>query len=185
MPNSRCLATRDTVCGAGFVCPATVTEPRSDNKAVELLAHTAGLAEAYPEDKYLVVQHRQALGHVAGMTRDGLNDAPTGRQAEFGIAVSTATGVSKRAASVASSTSGRTNNVALAEQGRTSYALFARRVVNGALMVALINWRVPRSGAQPEPGGAGLREAVADQVTAVALHSVAANPELRRALRRA
>ena len=70
------------------------------NKTVDLFAGADGFAEVYPEDKYIVVQHLQASGHVTGMTGDGVNDAPALRQAEVGIAVSTATDVAKGAASV-------------------------------------------------------------------------------------
>ena len=73
---------------------------QAGNKAVDLLAGADGFAEVYPEDKYIVVQHLQASGHVTGMTGDGVNDAPALRQAEVGIAVSTATDVAKGAASV-------------------------------------------------------------------------------------
>src|SRR5512135_3490540 len=40
------------------------------NKTVDLLAGADGFAEVYPEDKYIVVQHLQAAGHVTGMTGD-------------------------------------------------------------------------------------------------------------------
>ena len=45
-------------------------------EALDLLAGADGFAEVYPEDKYIVVQHLQAAGHVTGMTGDGVNDAP-------------------------------------------------------------------------------------------------------------
>ena len=60
------------------------------DEAVRLLASADGFAEVYPEDKYIVVQRLQAAGHVTGMTGDGVNDAPALRQAEVGIAVSSA-----------------------------------------------------------------------------------------------
>jgi magnesium-transporting ATPase (P-type) len=37
---------------------------------VDLLAGADGFAEVYPEDKYTVVKHLQAAGHVTGMTGD-------------------------------------------------------------------------------------------------------------------
>ncbi len=89
-----------------------------------------GFAEVYPEDKYIVVQHLQAAGHVTGMTGDGVNDAPALRQAEVGIAVSTATDVTKEAASVVLTEAGLTNIVALVEQGRTIYQRILTWIVN-------------------------------------------------------
>jgi plasma-membrane proton-efflux P-type ATPase len=100
------------------------------NKAVDLLADADGFAEVYPEDKYIVVQYLQAAGHVTGMTGDGVNDAPALRQAEVGIAVSTATDVAKGAASVVLTESGLTNIVALVEQGRTIYQRILTWIIN-------------------------------------------------------
>ena len=102
----------------------------ASNQAVDLLAGADGFAEVYPEDKYIVVQHLQAAGHVTGMTGDGVNDAPALRQAEVGIAVSTATDVAKGAASVVLTEPGLTNIVALVEQGRTIYQRILTWIIN-------------------------------------------------------
>ncbi len=103
---------------------------QAGNGAVDLLAGADGFAEVYPEDKYLVVQHLQAAGHVTGMTGDGVNDAPALRQAEVGIAVSTATDVAKGAASVVLTEPGLTNIVTLVEQGRTIYQRILTWIIN-------------------------------------------------------
>jgi len=107
-----------------------IASAKAGNETVDLLAGADGFAEVYPEDKYSVVQHLQAAGHVAGMTGDGVNDAPALRQAEVGIAVSTATDVAKGAASVVLTEPGLTNIVALVEQGRTIYQRILTWIVN-------------------------------------------------------
>ena len=107
-----------------------VASAQSGNEAVDMLAGADGLAEVYPEDKYIVVRHLQAAGHVTGMTGDGVNDAPALRQAEVGIAVSTATDVAKGAASVVLTEPGLTNIVALVEQGRTIYQRILTWIIN-------------------------------------------------------
>jgi plasma-membrane proton-efflux P-type ATPase len=112
------------------VADLKATSAKAGNEAVDLLAGADGFAEVYPEDKYLVVQHLQAAGHVAGMTGDGVNDAPALRQAEVGIAVSSATDVAKGAASVVLTEPGLINILALVEQGRTIYQRVLTWVVN-------------------------------------------------------
>ena len=104
--------------------------PQAGGRAVDPLAGADGLAEVFPEDKYTVVQRLQAAGHVTGMTGDGVNDAPALRQAEVGIAVSTATDVAKGAASVVLTEPGLTNIVALVEQGRTIYQRLLTWIIN-------------------------------------------------------
>jgi plasma-membrane proton-efflux P-type ATPase len=96
----------------------------------DVIEDSGGLAEVYPEDKYRVVQLLQQAGHVTGMTGDGVNDAPALRQAEVGIAVSTATDVAKGAASVVLTEPGLTNIVALVEQGRVIYQRILTWIIN-------------------------------------------------------
>ena len=103
---------------------------QAGSESIDLLAGADGFAEVYPEDKYIVVQHLQAAGHVTGMTGDGVNDAPALRQAEVGIAVSSATDVAKGAANVVLTEPGLTNIVSLVEQGRTIYQRILTWIIN-------------------------------------------------------
>ena len=103
---------------------------QAGDPAADIFSGADGFAEVFPEDKYIVVQHLQAAGHVTGMTGDGVNDAPALRQAEVGIAVSTATDVAKGAASVILTEPGLTNIVALVEQGRTIYQRILTWIIN-------------------------------------------------------
>jgi len=66
----------------------------------KIIEESDGFAEIYPEDKYKIVKLFQARGHMVGMTGDGVNDAPALKQAEMGIAVSSATDVAKASASM-------------------------------------------------------------------------------------
>ena len=103
---------------------------KGGSETADLFAGADGFAEVFPEDKYIVVKHLQAAGHVTGMTGDGVNDAPALRQAEVGIAVSTATDVAKGAASVVLTDPGLTNILALVEQGRTIYQRILTWIIN-------------------------------------------------------
>lgn len=103
---------------------------QADNTTIDLFAGADGFAEVYPEDKYIIVKHLQDAGHVTGMTGDGVNDAPALRQAEVGIAVSTATDVAKSAASVVLTEAGLTNIVALVEHGRAIYQRILTWIIN-------------------------------------------------------
>ena len=82
-------------------------------------------AGVLPEDKFHLVQAFQRHGHVTGMTGDGVNDAPALKQAEVGIAVSSATDVAKASASLVLTTPGLGNVVAAV---RTSRRIYQRMV---------------------------------------------------------
>ena len=57
-------------------------------------------AGVFPEDKIRLVRAFRKCGAVVGMSGDGVNDAPALRQAEAGVAVSSATDVAKAAAAL-------------------------------------------------------------------------------------
>jgi H+-transporting ATPase len=71
----------------------------SEAEQAKIIEDFDGFAEIYPEDKYQIVKLLQSSGHMVGMTGDGVNDAPALKQAEMGIAVSSASDVAKAAAS--------------------------------------------------------------------------------------
>jgi H+-transporting ATPase len=81
----------------------------------------AVFAGVLPEDKYKLVKAFQQAGHTVGMCGDGANDAPALRQAQIGIAVSTATDVAKSAAGVVLTDPGLAGIVASVKEGRITF----------------------------------------------------------------
>jgi H+-transporting ATPase len=78
-------------------------------------------AGVLPEDKYNLVKSFQKDHHIVGMCGDGANDAPALRQAQIGIAVSTATDVAKSAAGMVLIKPGLEGIVAAVNEGRLTF----------------------------------------------------------------
>ena len=81
----------------------------------------AVFAGVLPEGKYDLVKAFQKSGHPVGMCGDGANDAPALRQAQMGIAVSTATDVAKSAAGIVLTKPGLGGIVASVKEGRETF----------------------------------------------------------------
>jgi H+-transporting ATPase len=99
----------------GALCPPgpIPSDIRPENFAV--------FAGVLPEDKYKLVKAFQQAGHIVGMCGDGANDAPALRQAQMGIAVSTATDVAKSAAGLVLTDPGLVGIVASVKEGRITF----------------------------------------------------------------
>jgi plasma-membrane proton-efflux P-type ATPase len=122
---------RDVGATVGLPSIARASELRDAGpRAAEVALAADGFAEVFPDDKFRAVSALQAAGHVVGMTGDGVNDAPALRQAEVGIAVSSATDIAKGAASAVLTTAGLTGIVDLVRHGRATYQRVLTWIVN-------------------------------------------------------
>jgi H+-transporting ATPase len=99
----------------GTICPPG---PIPADVRPEQFAVFAGIL---PEGKFDLVKAFQKSGHTVGMCGDGANDAPALRQAQMGIAVSTATDVAKSAAGIVLTKPGLGGIVASVKEGRVTF----------------------------------------------------------------
>ena len=96
-------------------------------------AQFAVFAGVLPEDKYKLVKAFQKSGHTVGMCGDGANDAPALRQAQMGIAVSTATDVAKSAAGMVLTEPGLAGIVAAVKEGRITFQRIQTYTLNSII----------------------------------------------------
>ena len=104
--------------------------PIPDGVLPEQFAVFAGV---FPEGKYKLVQAFQKSGHTVGMCGDGANDAPALRQAQMGIAVSTATDVAKSAAGIVLIKPGLGGIVASVKEGRVIFQRIQTYALNSII----------------------------------------------------
>lgn len=138
---------------------ATAVEGRSlsemdDEQLRECVKDTNVFARVSPEHKVRLVDAVKANGNIAAMTGDGVNDAPSLKHADIGIAMGiTGTDVSKEAADMILTDDNFASIVRAVSEGRTIYANI-RKVVGfllscniGEILVIflamLFGWDVP------------------------------------------
>jgi H+-transporting ATPase len=107
------IADKVGIAGTVFPAQAISGDLKTDGYGV--------FARVVPEQKYQLVKALQHQDHVVGMCGDGVNDAPALRQAQIGIAVSTATDVAKGAAGLVLTEPGLAGVVAAVREGRIGF----------------------------------------------------------------
>lgn len=95
----------------------------SDEQLREVVKHTNIFARVSPEHKVRLVDAVRANGNIAAMTGDGVNDAPSLKHADIGVAMGiTGTDVSKEAADMILTDDNFASIVRAVAEGRTIYA---------------------------------------------------------------
>jgi H+-transporting ATPase len=119
------MVTGDAIATAGIVAkevgiigPTCPPGPLPADLKPDQFAVFAGI---FPEGKFDLVKALQKSGDIVGMCGDGANDAPALRQAQMGVAVSTATDVAKSAAGIVLTTAGLGGILSAVKEGRSAF----------------------------------------------------------------
>lgn len=110
-----------------------ITGAEVDKMSEEELKHTCRKARVFarvsPENKVMIVKAFQSLGNICAMTGDGVNDAPSLKTADIGIAMGiTGTDVAKGAADMVLTDDNFASIEKAVEEGRGIYANIRKTV---------------------------------------------------------
>ena len=114
-------------------------EAMDDDELTSRVSNVAVFARASPEHKLRIVRALQAHGHIVAMTGDGVNDAPSLKQADVGTAMGLAgTEAAREASEMVLLDDNFASIVASVREGRTVYDNIRK----------VIAWTLPTNGGE-------------------------------------
>ena len=121
------------------VLTGTALDALSDEQLKEAVQHTDVFARTTPEHKLRLVMALQSLGLTVSMTGDGVNDAPSLKRADAGVAMGLkGSEAAKEAAEVVLADDNFASIAAAVEQGRTVYANIKK----------VVSWTLPTNAGE-------------------------------------
>ncbi len=121
------------------VMTGSEVEKLSDGELEGVVNRVSVFARTTPEHKLRIVRALQAQGKIVAMTGDGVNDAPSLKQADVGVAMGIkGTEASKEAASMVLLDDNFASIVSAVREGRTVYDNIRK----------VISWEIPTNGGE-------------------------------------
>lgn len=126
----------------------------SDTELANKINHLNVFARVSPEHKVKIVKALRAKGNIVSMTGDGVNDAPSLKQADVGVAMGiTGTDVAKGAADVVLTDDNFSSIVKAVEEGRNIYRNIKKSIlfllscnfgeIIALFLAILLGWATP------------------------------------------
>ncbi|WP_410984428.1 cation-translocating P-type ATPase [Bacillus cereus] len=126
----------------------------SDEKLTDEINHLNVFARVSPEHKVKIVGALRAKGNIVSMTGDGVNDAPSLKQADIGVAMGiTGTDVAKGAADMVLTDDNFSSIVKAVEEGRNIYRNIKKSIlfllscnfgeIIALFLAILLGWATP------------------------------------------